>query len=97
MLLWIKEVWLPYTKDRHSLLVLDSFKAHLTDPVKVAFANANTTIYVIPGVCTSILQPLAISLNKPFKACLRESWSDCILQQVKQVDEDSPQKPKKTQ
>lgn len=83
---------LPYIKGRPALLVYDSFKAHLTDLVNDAFAKANTTICVIPGGCTSILQPLDGSLNKPFKACLRESWSDYILQHVKEVDEDNPQK-----
>ena len=95
MLLWIKEVWQTYTKGRHALLVLDSFRAHLTNSVKVAFAKVNTTICVIPGGCTSVLQPLDVSLNKPFKACIRQSWSEYIQQQVQQIGEDIPPKPLK--
>ncbi len=41
-----------------SLLFLDSFCAHLTTAVQSAFVEANTTVRVIPGRCTSVLQPL---------------------------------------
>ncbi len=71
MLKWIQKVWVNYTKKRHSLLFLDSFSAHLTSVVQSAFADANTTVRVIPGGCTSVLQPLNVSLNKPVKSILR--------------------------
>ena len=80
MLKWIQEIWIPYTKGRKALLIFDSFRAHLTDRVTSALAKTKTTICVIPGGCTPILQPLDVSLNKPFKACLRASWEDYIFQ-----------------
>ncbi|CAG8640541.1 601_t:CDS:2, partial [Scutellospora calospora] len=52
----------------YSLLVLDTFTAHRTDPVKCHFCERNTDIAVIPSVLTSRLQPLDVSLNKAFKA-----------------------------
>ncbi len=57
MLKWMQKVWVNYTKRRHSLLFLDSFSAHLTSAVQSAFADANR---VIPGGCTSVLQPLVM-------------------------------------
>lgn len=62
-----------------SLLFLDSFTAHLTEAVKEAFRQSNTTVAVIPGGCTSILQPLDVSLNKPIKGYLRQSWEHYML------------------
>ena len=51
-----------------SLLVLDSFSAHIVNTVKRRFCEKNTDIAVIPGGLTSCLQPLDVSINKSFKA-----------------------------
>ena len=74
MLTWISDIWVKHTKKKPSLLFLDTFSAHLTDQVKEAFQQSNTTVIVIPGCCTSILQPLDVSINKPIKGHLRNSW-----------------------
>ena len=74
MIRWIKDIYLKYTKKERSLLVLDSFRGHLTDSVKKTCRKGNTVMAVIPGGWTSKVQPLDISLNKPFKAELRQSW-----------------------
>ena len=81
MLKWITHVWIVYTKKEPSLLFLDSFSAHLTDKVKDAFKRYNTTIVVIPGGCPSVLQPLDVSVNKPVKSILRQSWEQYMLEQ----------------
>ena len=63
---WITKVWVQYIKKQPSLLVLDSFSAHLTEENQVIFAHCNTTVIAIPGGCTSVLQPLDVSINRPF-------------------------------
>jgi len=54
-----------------SLLVLDSFRGYLVDSVKLRLKEENTTMAVIPGGCTSRLQPLDVAVNKSFKMYLR--------------------------
>jgi len=84
MLIWLQKVWgrrpgggVINTK---SLLVWDQFRAHLTDKVKQRTARSyNTDIAVIAGGLTSILQPLDVSINHPFKCKLRELWSAWML------------------
>ncbi len=77
MRLWIKKVWTRRPGGlarRKSLLVMDSFEGHKTDLVKKRCNEENTDIAIIPGGLTSVLQPLDVCLNKPFKDRLREKW-----------------------
>jgi hypothetical protein len=70
MLWWIENVWTsrnPFGNSR-SLLVLDSFRGHIVDSVKNRFVEKNTDIAIIPGGCTSKLQPLDVAINKSFKS-----------------------------
>ena len=57
---------------RRGLLVYDVFEAHLTESVKAAIARENTNLAVIPGGLALLLQPLDVSLNKPFKDNVRK-------------------------
>ena len=77
MWLWIEKVWTRRPGGlarRKSLLVMDSFEGHKTDSVKKRCNEENTDIAIIPGGLTSVLQPLDVCLNKPFKDRLREKW-----------------------
>ncbi|CAG8447994.1 9949_t:CDS:2 [Diversispora eburnea] len=65
---------LPSEIIKKSLLVLDSFKAHKTPQIKLAFKDENSNLAVTPGRLTSIVQPLDVCLNKPFKDRLRVKW-----------------------
>jgi DDE superfamily endonuclease/Tc5 transposase DNA-binding domain/CENP-B N-terminal DNA-binding domain len=74
MLYWIENVWAKRAErsfSPRSLLVLDSFAAHVVDSVKRRFIEKNTNIAVIPGGLTSRLQPLDVSINKSFKSKVR--------------------------
>lgn len=57
---------------KKSLLVWESFRAHLTDPLKQALPQTNTFIAVIPSRLTSVLQPLNVCLNKPLRLYARK-------------------------
>ena len=57
-------------------MVLDSFRGHLNEDVKNKLQRGRTDIIVIPGGVTSILQPLDLSINKPFKESLRRFYGE---------------------
>ena len=76
---WVQKVWRARRGGlgrRRSLLVYDAFEAHVTESVKAAFVRENTNLAVIPGGLTSILQPLDVALNKPFKDGVRKRWME---------------------
>ena len=76
MLEWIQKVWAPYVDGNRALLSLDMFSGHLTDRVKDTLDKCGTKMLVIPGGCTSVLQPLDVSINKPFKVYIRQRWCE---------------------
>ena len=61
------------------MLVWDSFRVHLSKPVRSTLRSINTECVVIPGGMTSMLQPLDVSINKPFKDRIRPKWQNWML------------------
>lgn len=82
---WIRVVWqrrpgamLGGPSGTRSMLVLDAFRGHLTPEVKTRLQNSNCDLVVIPGGMTPVLQPLDVSVNKPFKAYLRQQYEEWV-------------------
>ena len=61
-----------------SSLACDQFKAHVTESTKRLATTLKTHLAIIPGGLTSQLQPLDISVNKPFKGFMHEKWAKWI-------------------
>ena len=78
---WLNSVWSKVGRllRKRNLLVWDSFRAHVSDNVKRVLKNSRTDVAVIPGGMTSLLQPLDVSVNKPFKDNLRQYWNKWML------------------
>ena len=66
---YIEHIWQPYVEktteqlglpDHSSLLTLDSFRAHTMEKIEKQMSDNGTTRCVIPGGCTSKLQPLDV-------------------------------------
>ena len=77
---WLEKVWSkrPGGLKKRSLLMCDQFKAHVTESTKRLATELKTHLAVIPGGLTSQLQPLDISVNKPFKGFMHEEWTKWI-------------------
>jgi transposase-like protein len=75
---WIENCFLPSLRSSRNILVFDSFTGHLTDDVLNCLKENNIRYAVIPGGCTSSLQPLDLTVNRSFKSKLRKHWRDWI-------------------
>ncbi|KAG7171705.1 Pogo transposable element-like 90, partial [Homarus americanus] len=58
------------------LLAPDKYESHLVDSVTAGIRKENTDTAVIPGGLTSLVQPLDVSINKPFKDALKDHISE---------------------
>ncbi|CAI7911900.1 unnamed protein product [Closterium sp. NIES-54] len=58
------------------MLVLDSYRGHLTDAMKAKFGKLNIVPAVIPAGCTSEIQPLDVAVNRSFKGAVRQMYQE---------------------
>lgn len=59
-----------------SLITLEAAAFHKTDAVLQYLRAHDITTSLIPGGCTGLIQPLDVSINKPFKGYLRDVLDD---------------------
>ena len=79
---YVKRIWKrrPYGffNTGKSILLMDSAKSHLGDEVEQAFTDVNSSIKIIHGGMTPLLQFLDTHVNKPFKD-MKEKSEDWIV------------------
>jgi len=90
---WLQKVLLRHTKKKRALLVWDTFKGHLTNELESELKNSNVTTAVIPGGCTSKIQPLDVCINKPFKGHFRAAWMSYMQDGVSRLQNGERLKP----
>ena len=66
---WINDQWKPAC-DGNMLLVIDVHKAQKTPNISHRFKQSNTNVVYIPPGTTSLIQPLDVGFNAPFKAAV---------------------------
>ncbi|KFM65154.1 Pogo transposable element with KRAB, partial [Stegodyphus mimosarum] len=74
---WLQKVWQCRKRSffqPKELLIMDSMRAHLLESVKTRCQKLSTTVAIISGGLTKILQPLDLSGNESFKAEVRKRW-----------------------
>ncbi|CAI7733674.1 unnamed protein product [Closterium sp. NIES-53] len=78
---WLTKEVLPHLNPRRgqnarrAMLVLDSYRGHITQAMLQAYRMHSITPAVIPAGCTSQIQPLDVSINRCFKAAVRARYA----------------------
>ncbi|CAI7784497.1 unnamed protein product, partial [Closterium sp. NIES-53] len=83
---------------RRAMLVLDSYRGHITQTMLQAYRTHSITLAVILVGCTSQIQPLDVSINRCFKAAVRARYARWFMREgihVKTKAEAWDQVPKK--
>ena len=82
MLEYIHHIILPYIhcirdikgdQSLSAVIIMDNFKGQVTDNVHSLLEANNIQVALLPANTTDLLQPLAISINKPAKSFLDRS------------------------
>ena len=96
MLMWLREIWIKFTEKKQeelqfsrSFLTLDAFAAHKVDPVLEEMASNDVGSLEVPSGCTSKVQVLDVSVNRPFKLVLGECWENYVLSVVETMGSDN--------
>lgn len=71
---WLQAVIVPFVAGAMFLLLLDRYPAHQHGLFRDTITAENGTDTFIPGRCTSLLQPLDLTVNRSFKCHLRTIW-----------------------
>lgn len=71
---------LPVLNGLSSLFAIDLCSSHKTSLVLNIFHQHKVIPTLIPAGCTSLVQPLDLSINKPLKACIRDLTDEAILE-----------------
>jgi DDE superfamily endonuclease len=81
MLEWSQKIWQPMTQRSNKItyLILDECRWHLTAAVRKAFVDCNTEMDLIPARYSSKLRPMDVGLNKPFKGCVSDNFTDWLI------------------
>lgn len=76
---YIQEHIIPVLGERPSLFALDLCSAHKTEPILQLLHSNHIIPSLIPPGCTSLVQPLDVSINKPLKGMIRDLTDEAIL------------------
>lgn len=95
MIEWAKfitnEIEKKFGKNQKILLTMDTYNTHFDDTALNILRDHNITCKFIPGGCTSILQPLDVCVNKPFKVEVRSLYLKWQLEEIEKKDKfDAP-------
>ena len=78
ILKWYDPIWKPYIADYdgESGLLPDNYKVHTLVSLIERMSNGKARRFLIPGSCTSVLQPCEVGINKPLKGRLKKAACD---------------------
>lgn len=81
---WVKEIWAPnIVKDKPYLMIWDSFQCHKDKGlIDIMLEDYDTQVEIIPGGCTSVLQPLDVGINKPLKGKIRKEFQTWVVDRI---------------
>jgi len=78
MLFLLEFMLLPILGTCATLLVMDLFKSHSKQEIKDWLRTHGIVPSLVPGGCTGLVQPLDVSVNRPFKDILKQVIDNAV-------------------
>ncbi len=94
---WVESVLIQYAErcirmfglraDAHMILVLDVWAVHTSDEFRLWMRQKQPRIHLVyvPANCTSKLQVADVTLQRPFKSCIRQQFNEWAAATVKSM------------
>ena len=62
--------------NQHSLLIVDNYRPHISEESReIVSHECHSDLLLIPPGCTPLVQPMDVSINRPFKVRMEELWT----------------------
>ena len=74
---WLESIWFKTFKEKPSkgtLLVFDRARSHFSERINDLFKYNSSKFSLIPPGQAKYVQPLDVSINKPFKAAMHRAY-----------------------
>ncbi len=55
---------------------MDGYYSHMDNLVTKVLQEAGCKVMILPGGCTSVLQPLDVAINKTIKSAMKEQYNE---------------------
>ena len=89
---WLNNLY-GYDQQRR-LLIVDKYKSHtVEDNMRTVKINCNSDLLFIPAGCTPLVQPMDVSINRPFKNKMQEIWVAWFSTHTEQTTQGNLKKP----
>ena len=73
---WLRGTFGPGDEHQKRLLIVDMYRPHIAaESQRIVRDECHSQVIFVPGGCTSIVQAMDRSVNRPFKTSIRESWA----------------------
>jgi len=72
IIFWLEKMLIPVLGIRPTLLVMDLLCSHKTSPVRDVLGAHDIILLLVPEGYTGLVQPIDVSVNRPFKDLLKE-------------------------
>jgi hypothetical protein len=86
MKIWINLILDNFEREPHTryILIMDQFSAHISFDTKEELTKKNIDLFVIPGGCTGLMQPLDTHINAPLKKYIGTKYRSWLKEKSKE-------------
>ena len=91
---WLENIFTRGNMAVRHLLLVDNYKSHMTEESKkIVEETCNSELIFIPAGCTPLVQPMDVSVNRPFKQRMRDLWVEWFATHTLRTVHGNPKQP----
>ena len=91
---WLENIFTGGNTAVRRLLLVNNYKSHITqESKKIVEETCNSERIFIPAGCTPLVQPMDVSVNRPFEQRMRDLWVQWFAGHMQRTVHGNPKQP----